>query len=245
MDVLALQRFYSGPLGEIARAAAIGRLDALWGDCKGLDVLGLGYACPYLEPLRPAARRALAFMPAGQGAERWPFDGPVSAALGDETRLPFADAVFDRVIVIHAIEEAEAPRVMLREIWRVMAPEGRLVVVAANRAGLWARADATPFGHGRPYSRRQLAGLLAEAMFEPTASTCALHAPPIAWAPLCALAETFERAGRVVRAPFGGLVMMEAVKRLYAASAKEGRKILLAKAPARAAPHLREPGASD
>jgi len=243
--VFALQRFYGAPLGETARIAAAGRLEALWGDCAGLDVLGVGYAPPYLDAWRASARRTVAFMPAAQGAERWPDEGPAAVALGEETRFPVADAVFDRVILIHALEEADAPRPLLRETWRVMAPEGRLVVVAANRAGLWARMDATPFGHGRPYSRRQLANLLTEAMFEPTASTSALHMPPLDWAPILALSDALERAGRMVRAPFGGLVMMEAVKRLYAATAKDRRKILLAKAPARVAPHLRKPSASD
>lgn len=244
VDVLALQRFYGARLGETARAAAARRLEALWGDCAGQDVLGVGYAPPYLDPWRGAARRTLAFMPAEQGAERWPEDGACATVLGEETRLPFADAVFDRVILVHALEEADAPHLLLREIWRVMAPEGRLVVVAANRAGLWARADATPFGYGRPYSRRQLAGLLTDALFEPTASAIALHAPPLDWGPLLALADVFERAGGLLRAPFGGLVLMEAVKRLYAATAKAGRKVLVAKAPARAAPHLHEPKAS-
>lgn len=239
VDVLALQRFYASRLGEIARAATLRRIEALWPSCAGLDVLGVGYAPPYLDRFREEARRTAAFMPAAQGAEAWPAGGPAAAVLGDETRLPFMDAVFDRVVLVHALEEAEAPRLLLREVWRVMAPEGRLLVIAANRAGLWARADATPFGHGRPYSRRQLSGLLSDAMFEPTASAVTLHAPPLAWGPVMALAEAFERGGALLRAPFGGLVLMEAVKRLYAATPKQSRKLLLAKAPARAAPHLR------
>ena len=240
VDVFALQRFYGSPLGEAARAAAARRLAALWPHCAGLDVLGVGYAPPYLEPYRAEARRAVAFMPAAQGAERWPSDAPAAAVLGEEARLPFADAVFDRAVLVHALEESEAPRPLLREVWRVMAPEGRLVVIAANRAGFWARADATPFGYGRPFSRRQLAGLLTEAMFEPTASAIALHMPPVAWGPALAFADALERGGQLLRAPFGGLVMMESVKRLYAATAKEGRKVLLAKAPVRAAPRIKQ-----
>ncbi|MDX2233949.1 MAG: methyltransferase domain-containing protein [Hyphomonadaceae bacterium] len=245
MDVFALQRFYGSRLGEVARTAVMRRIETLWPGCAGLDVLGVGYAPPYLDGLRGDARRAAAFMPAAQGAERWPGAGACGAVLGEEARLPFADAVFDRVVVIHALEEAESPRLLLREIWRVMAPEGRLVVIAANRAGLWARVDATPFGHGRPYSRRQLSLLLSEAMFEPTASAVALHAPPVGWPVFTALADAFERGGEIMRAPFGGLVLMEAVKRLYAATAKGGRKVLLAKAPVRAAPHLHQNVTSD
>lgn len=244
VDVATLQQFYASRLGAVARAAATRRLKPLWADCAGLDVLGIGFAPPYLDAWRPAARRAIAFMPAAQGAVRWPEAGPAAAVLGDEARLPFADSVFDRVLMVHALEESEAPRLLLREVWRTMAPEGRLVVIAANRAGLWARADATPFGHGRPFSRRQLSMLLADAMFEPTASAIALHAPPLNWRPVVALANAFERAGETLRAPFGGLVLMEAVKRLHAATAKEARKSVATMAPARAAPHLHDATAS-
>eukprot|EP01041_Mallomonas_annulata_P033353 gene33353-55963_t len=50
VDVLALQSFYAGPLGQTAQAMAGRRMVDAWGDCKGLDVLGFGYATPYLTP---------------------------------------------------------------------------------------------------------------------------------------------------------------------------------------------------
>ena len=107
------------------------------------------------------------------------------------------DAVFDRVLMVHALEECHAAHAMLREVWRVMAPEGRLVVIAANRWSLWAQSDATPFGHGRPYSRTQLATLLSDAMFEPVVSARALYAPPSTWTPFVRAAEAFERVGEI------------------------------------------------
>jgi SAM-dependent methyltransferase len=233
VDVLALQRFYSSPLGDAARRMAGRRLAALWPQVNGLDVLGLGYPTPYLEPFRASARRVTALMPAAQGAERWPAGEPSLTALAEEARLPFMDAVFDRVLIIHALEEVESVSPLLREVWRVMAPEGRLVVIAANRWGLWAQVDATPFGHGRPYSRAQLGGLLADAMFEPVASARALYAPPIGWSAIARAAEAFERVGELIWPAQGGLVLMEAVKRLYADTSRSEQRVLLAKAPVR------------
>lgn len=233
VDVLALQRFYESPLGQATRRMVSQRLAAVWPDAVGLDVLGIGYASPYLDLWRTQARRTVCLMPAGQGGERWPGEGACLVAVGEEARLPFTDSVFDRVLIVHALEEAESVRLMLRDVWRVMAPEGRLVVVAANRLGLWARADSTPFGHGRPYSRGQLGDLLRAALFEPTASARALHAPPLNWAPFTALADGIERLGGVIVSPFAGLVMMEAVKRLYV-GASGGPGVLMA--PGRARP---------
>ena len=58
VDVLALQRFYASPTGEGARRLIARRIRALWGDAAGLDVLGVGFATPYIEPFRANARRA-------------------------------------------------------------------------------------------------------------------------------------------------------------------------------------------
>jgi SAM-dependent methyltransferase len=234
VDVLALQRFYASRRGALAQRMAARRLGALWPLGDGLDMLGLGYGPPYIEPYRAQARRVIAAMPAAQGVERWPDDDANLSVLIEESRLPFMDAVFDRVLLVHALEEADDPRGLLREVWRVMAPEGRLVVIAANRAGLWARADSTPFGHGRPYSRGQLAALLGESLFEPTAYARALYAPPLDWPLVAALADGLERTGQVLAPGFGGLILMEAVKRLYAEAGGERGKVLLAPGRARA-----------
>ncbi len=199
-------------------------------------MLGLGYPTPYLGEFRASARRVVAMMPADQGAEPWPVEPAVVTALTDETRLPLLDAVFDRVLIVHALEEAAAPHTLLREVWRVMAPEGRLVVIAANRWSLWAQSGATPFGQGRPFSRSQLAALLTDSMFEPVASSRALYAPPTAWTPFVRAADAFERVGELIWPAQGGLVLMEAVKRLYATTARSERRVLLAKAPKGARP---------
>lgn len=236
VDVLALQRFYASPLGEAVRRMAGRRLAALWPQADGLDVLGLGYATPYLDRFRDRARRVVALMPGEQGAESWPARDGCLTSLSDEARLPFMDSVFDRVLIVHALEESEVVRPFLREIWRVMAPEGRLVVMTVNRWSLWAQADGTPFGHGRPYSRAQLAMLLADAMYSPVASARALYAPPLTWSPLVKAADAFERVGELIWPANGGLVLMEAVKRLYADTFRPEKRVLLAKAPERARP---------
>ena len=49
----------------------------------------------------------------------------------------------------------------------MLAPSGRVIIVAAARMGLWADAEKTPFGHGRPFTRGQLESLVREAELEP------------------------------------------------------------------------------
>jgi len=213
-DVLELRQFYASDLGRAARAMVERKLQEAWGDAHGLDVLALGYATPFVRPLMPRARRVTAAMPAQQGVEVWPSDERNLAALAQEDGLPFANALFDRILVVHAIEECADPVALLREVWRVLAPSGRVIVTVASRNGPWANTERTPFGHGRPYSRSQLAELLREAELEPSGWTRALYAPPVSW--LARWAEGFEQAGSRLWPPFAGLLLMEAVKQTFA-----------------------------
>jgi SAM-dependent methyltransferase len=230
VDVLALQQFYASPMGQAAQAMAGRRIYDAWGDCQGQDVLGFGYTTPYLSSWQPTARRTIAFMPATQGVERWPSRALNLSCIGDEDRLPFAEATFDRILCVHALEEAENARTLLRELWRVLAPEGRLMVCVANRSGLWARVEATPFGQGRPFSRSQLSGLLVDTMFQPVAWSRALYAPPLSWKVAAGGAsETWEAVGEKAWPALGGLLLVDAVKRLYADSLpRGGRRVLMA-----------------
>ncbi len=214
-DAVKLQRFYAGRLGQAASGVIAGKIDALWGGAEGLSVLGLGYAPPLLGSLT-GAKRCIAAMPVGQGVCEWrATDRGGASVKTDEARLPFGDGLFDRAIVFHGFEEADSPRSMARELWRVMAPEGRIVVAASNRRGLWARAESTPFGHGRPWTKTQLVALLSDASFQVTASAHALHMPPVSWSLVTSAADAWERAGELVYPGFGGVVLVEAVKRLY------------------------------
>jgi len=227
LDVVDLARFYASPLGGAAHAMIARRLATVWPQAAGLDMLAAGYATPFLEPYRADARRVVAAMPAAQGVERWPVDAKGAASLVDETHLPFCDAVFDRVLAVHLMEESDALRPMLRELWRVTAPEGRLVVVVANRRGLWARSEASPFGHGRSFTRTQLAEVLRDSMFEPVRWSRALYMPPIGWRPFLGGADAWESVGEKVFSRFGGLILVEAEKRIYAETPRGGRRLAL------------------
>ena len=55
-DVLDLRAFYASPLGRAAREILGRKVEEAWGDARGLDVLGLGYATPFLDKARPQAR---------------------------------------------------------------------------------------------------------------------------------------------------------------------------------------------
>src|SRR3546814_9509344 len=132
-------------------------------------------------------------MPAGQGAVNWPVGELSLTALVFDEELPLPDSSVDRVLMVHSLEYAENPRETLKELWRVLAPGGRLVIVVPNRRGVWARMEHTPFGSGRPYSRGQLTALLRETNFTPAASTEALFFPRSKMRTVLRFRNVFER----------------------------------------------------
>lgn len=210
-----LQKFYEGRLGETARDMTLRRLYPLWGDLAGANVLGFGYCAPFLDMAEKQANRIVLVSPKGQGSLAHQNKRGVNACLTDETLLPFSDATFDRVLCVHGLEEAEDLPGLLSELWRVTRPEGRIVIVASARAGLWARMDDLPFGAGRSFSRQQVRRLLEHARFHPTVGAGALYAPPIRRLAGPKLARGFERCGEALWPGLAGLIMVEAIKRLY------------------------------
>jgi len=215
IDVVDLRNFYAQRLGSVARHFISRSVRRRWTDTRGLRVLGIGYATPYLGQFREEAERCVAFMPAAQGVVKWPAARPALSALVDEYELPLPDAAVDRILLVHALEMSLDATALLREIWRVLASGGELLAVVPNRRGLWARMDTTPFGHGQPYSRSQIMHLLREAWFTPLAWSEALYVPPIQRSWFLRSAVAWERAGATISAPFAGVHVVQATKQVY------------------------------
>jgi SAM-dependent methyltransferase len=224
VDVVDLRDFYESRLGQVARRLIRRRLRLLWPNVAGMRVLGLGYATPYLRQFRDEAERVTAVMPPLQGVLPWPDEGPNSVALAEESELPFQDYSIDRVLLVHGLEYSEQARGLLKEIWRVLAGGGRLLVVTPNRRGIWARIDNTPFGQGHPYTQSQLARLLREADFTPERATSSLFVPPNGSRMMLRSSNAIEQIGERWFPRFAGVVMAEASKQIYAKPAGKRRE---------------------
>jgi SAM-dependent methyltransferase len=163
-DITALAHYYASPAGAKLVAALSPLVTPLLRLRSSDRLLGLGFAQPFLPTEGPVVVQAC---PALQGVMRWPSDVPNRACLVDDKSLPFTDALFDQVLLVHGLEYVEPARGLLRELWRVLAPGGQLLLLAPNRASLHHLFDQSLFANGRPYSRRQLQSLLQEALFTP------------------------------------------------------------------------------
>ncbi len=216
MDIVDLQNFYSQPLGKVATKLIVRSVAQKWDDLTDYSLLGVGYAIPYLEPFKAECSNIFSFMPARQGVVRWPQGEKNCVALTDENRFPLADSSIDRILIVHGLEMSCKPRECLREIWRVLKPDGRAIFVVPNRSGIWARVDKTPFGHGHPFSQNQMLQLLKDNMFLPIGWSGALYIPPTNSDFILKAASAFEKFGFWARAGLGGVTIIEASKQVYA-----------------------------
>lgn len=214
-DIIELRAFYSSAVGKIAENSISSALDELWTPLPQERLVGLGYCLPYLDRYGSRAERCFAFMPARQGAVGWPSANALSTALVYDEELPLADSSVDRILLVHALEFSENAAETLKEMWRVLSPNGQLIVVVPNRRGVWARLEKTPFGSGRPFSRGQLMNALREANFTPGKMGEALHIPPTNWRWLNQASGVLERLGSRFWPMFGGVLVGEAHKRVY------------------------------
>ena len=215
LDAAELLAFYDTPMGQVARRMILRRLRVLWPQTERCRVLGYGFSTPYLRTFQIDAERVVSVMPAQQGVAGWP-DGRRLVALVEEDALPFPDAMFDRILVVHGLEGADAVRPLMRQLWRVLAPEGRILIVAPNRTSLWSQFERSPFAHGRPFHRGELDRLLRGAMFEPLRWDCALYGPPLNGRRLVRSGAGWEKVGARLWPRLGGVHLVEASKSLYA-----------------------------
>jgi hypothetical protein len=223
LDVLDLRNFYyRSALGRAAQKVIRDELVTMWPEAKGQMVVGFGFALPLLRPFLKDARRVIGLMPGPQGVMPWPADGKNVSVLCEDTLWPIETGDVDKLVLLHGLETTEQPSLILDEAWRVLGPGGRAVIIVPNRAGLWSRSDATPFGFGRPYSLSQLEAQLRKHKFVMERTMSTLYQPPSARKLWRKSANFFERVGHNIPVVAAGGVLIVEVSKQMAAPTRPG-----------------------
>jgi SAM-dependent methyltransferase len=213
-DVTDFRNFYHTPLGRLVAAAIRPHIRSFWREPSSLETAFLGYGLPFVDK----GQKTVGLMQARRGAAVWPASGPVRSCLVDPRSLPVPDVQLDRLLLVHALEFEADPGDLLDECWRVLDGAGRLLVVVPNRRSIWVRRENNPLGHGQPYSGRQLRRLLEQHGFAPRSSRSTIFIPPVSNRLILRFAPAVERAGAIWWSALGGVLVVEAEKRLYAPS---------------------------
>ena len=128
-----LHDWFQTPPGQAALAWERGRLDAALADVFGYHALQLG-----LGDLDALATNRMPHRWLARVAPPPPeLDAPRTALVADSTALPFAEGSLDLVVLPHTLEFSADPHASLREVQRVLVPEGRVAITGFNPVSLW------------------------------------------------------------------------------------------------------------
>ena len=126
-----ISRWYETPMGERMAedlAACLGRLAD---DAFGYHAVMVGAVLPRVPRLRIRARTQVAAT-VEELAET-----PLMAVQADFDYLPIETESADLVIALHVLESSREPHEIMRELDRIIRPEGRVLIVGVNPVSLW------------------------------------------------------------------------------------------------------------
>lgn len=214
-----MKDFYKSKTGRIVRRALSAQISTLWQHCDQLEVMGLGYAEPYLGQYESAAR-LFAFTPEDYESYTWKnTNSGNKVAHVNSNALPLRHEVVERILMVHHLETTKNIKQSLKEAWRCLKPGGKMIVIVPNRLGLWAQAEWSPFGHGSPFSMTQILFYLEDAGFLVENTSEALFIPPSQNNFVLRLSNFFERIGSRVLPIVSGVHVIEVSKQVAAFTA--------------------------
>lgn len=135
------------------------------------------------------------------------------------TELPFDSDSMDLVLLPHVLEFSEHPHQVLREVERVLMPEGNLIISGFNPRSLWGLRRALGSKQGYPWNGNfialpRLKDWLALLGFEVVGGRFSAYAPPFRQSKWLDRFAFMEAAGDRWWAVSGGVYFLHAVKRV-------------------------------
>ena len=243
--IIGLTDWLKTPAGAYVLQWEQAHLDTAVADLFGFHALQLGL--PELQALRAnrMPHRWVATEHAGVVSTRAPGAASASESLQGESSqsprvavalrcdldaLPFDSNSLDLVVLPHALELARDPHLALREVERVLVPEGRVVIVGFNPTSLWGLRQhlgrwrrrlvpGSPVGlflpnPGEFLRYRRLRDWLRLLSFEVEDGRFGCYRPPVASLQWLGRFAWMERVGERWWPVFGAVYFVVAVKRV-------------------------------
>lgn len=209
MSNLAIDDWLQTPQGKYVLDWEQEQFDRMVSDIFGFNAVQIGL--PQCDCLR-ANRMPL----------RCLYDAATPAdVVGDFHHLPMASNSIDLVVLPHALEYVSDPHQVLREVERVLVPEGQVLISGFNPVSLWGikrrlagRGTSFPW-QGQYFSVRRLKDLLKVLSFETQAGCFGRYAPPAKREEWLRRWHFLESAGDRWWAFAGAVYLLQGIKRQH------------------------------
>lgn len=208
MSNTGLEDWLASPQGQYVLSWETRQIDEAVSDIFGFNALQIGL--PQLDLLH--SNRMALRLRIGTGS-------PVAVNCL-ATALPIANQSVDLVVLPHLLEFSEDPHQILREVERILIPEGQLIITGFNPLSLWGLTKQARRGKGFPWNGNYLSPTRVKDWlkllgFEVDRSNFGCYAPPFEqqkWLQRWRISET---AGRRWWKFSGAVYMLRAVKRVH------------------------------
>lgn len=231
-EIIGLTDWLKTPPGEYLLAWEGEQFDQSVSDMFGYHALQLGF--PELDALKtnrmPHQWLAATQLPTAsndQTPAAASSSRPVAALMTDSGALPFPANSLDLVVLPHTLDLSQDPHATLREVERVLVPEGRIVISGLNPASLWGMRQRRAhfyqrFGRSRlflPESGEfigywRLRDWLRLLSFEVESGRFGCYRPAFETEKWLSRFEWMDKAGRRWWPIFGAVYFLVAVKRV-------------------------------
>jgi SAM-dependent methyltransferase len=202
-----LAEWFETPLGHYLLDRELAYFDRTVSDIFGFHALQIGLPeCPFLRGSRINTRITVDLEDPAQ-------------VLADPHWLPFGENGFDLVVLPHTLEFTDEPHQLLREVHRVIRPEGQLVIAGFNPFSLFGakryfgRAQTMPWT-GNFIALFRLKDWLSLLGFEVSGGQLDCYMPPFGQEKWLQRFSFFEKAGDRWWPIAGGVYFLRATKRV-------------------------------
>ena len=211
----SLNRWFSQYPGSLLLDEEYACLEALGHRCFGycfLQLGSIGGEMPGLLPGRLRSRILVAPEPPLVDCSSW--------IRGAPDRLPIASDSVDVVLLHHTLDFYHDPHQTLREVDRVLIPEGRLIVIGFNSSSLWGlwrlfhSRSVQPPWNGHFISTRRILDWLSLLGFRIENTSQLMFRPPLRQRVLMQRLRLLEKSGRRWWPALSGVYVVEAVKQV-------------------------------
>ncbi|MFV9875495.1 MAG: methyltransferase domain-containing protein [Rickettsiales endosymbiont of Dermacentor nuttalli] len=223
--ILRLNNFYAGDKGQKTYKCINNAISTFWHNIKNEKILGIGYTSIYIQNfLNNYLISANPFYPYTDSNILGEYIRNNNTNIMDcaiqEDALPFSNNAINRIMLIHCIEYSSNIHQLMKEVWRILIPGGKLLIVVPNKFSILSYVETDFFKRCNSFSIGQLYNLLYEHMFVPISTSSALFGVSNLYSTLLPFHSILEHTGQKSLLPFGGLLLIESTKLMYASRQK-------------------------